>query len=183
LRALEWLLRHGFVMHLRTFVWLRVPKQIKRAVFNDMQLEEEMSEVKIRDHEDGKVKNADMSTDNTSKQKSAEKMTGKSPIVTSGYETPGATSMKNEILDTNLDPGQDSILHDPGRASGLERRWMARMVDAKPAEWAPLFNKIVKYFNGRESLDKVCALEHISRQDMRRFVSVYEDYLFVVRHW
>lgn len=186
LRALEWLLRHGFVMHLRPFAWLRIPKQIKRAVFSDMQLEEEMTEVKIQ-NDDKKIKNADISTDNTSKQRAekAASLSGKSPAASSGYEVSGSESGKNESSSSELgrDPGQDSILYDPGRASGVERRWVSKMAESKPAEWAPLFNKIVKYFNGRESLDKVCAIEHISRQDMRRFISVYEEYLLIVRHW
>ena len=208
LNALAWLLRNGFVTQLRTFLWIKISPKIKIAVKRDMELEEEMKLANLEDEKDKEqTKNTDTSTDNTSKQARANKAaTGKSPtkgkanvtFLLEGLKTTG--SLSENAIDDDGDAGydlssrgsfvndnngleDDTILIEPERATLIQRRWMAKIIEERPNDIKVLFNKLVKYFNGRYTAERAMILENVSRQEMRKLTSVLEDHIVVVRHW
>ncbi|CAN6674605.1 hypothetical protein TRVA0_058S00122 [Trichomonascus vanleenenianus] len=209
--ALGWLMRYGFVTQLRTFAWLKVSKRIKQTVAQEEEiLQEEIATRRTK-------KNADRSTDNTSKREREDSTANKAATkVTTGFHAPKATVQfkldvandddedndndnddddddddedNEEALGTSKrdvtmdDLEEDTILLEPDRASAIQRKWMAKMIEGKSADVQANFYKIVKYLNGVHTMEKAMVLEGLSRQEMRRVINALEEHIMVVRHW
>ncbi|ANB11187.1 Npr3p [Sugiyamaella lignohabitans] len=243
LNALGWLFKYGFVMQLRTFVWLRVTKKIKMAVNRDIQNEEQLRESireaestnNVQDENGGDLKNTDTSTDNTSKRdpdnipstnnttdnKATTSNTAHATTTTlisevggikiTSTTTPSASSNHLNELNTTTDAAgstaggkfsssssrsdvsdmsaaaedwkQDTILLDPTTATLLQKKWINKITESKPAEVVALFNRVVKYFNGHTPMESVLLVENFPRQDFRKVLSTFDEFLIVVRHW
>lgn len=78
---------------------------------------------------------------------------------------------------------EDTILTDPESATALERRWIAKCVESKPLETVNLFYKLLKFMNGQNPLELVILKENVSRQDVRKMLSLMHEHVVVSRHW
>ncbi|KTW25789.1 hypothetical protein T552_03402 [Pneumocystis carinii B80] len=133
LNVLTWLIRYGWVCQLKTFIWIRVSKEIKEVVLNKQK--------------QGHISSID--------------------------------STSFSIID-NL---TDSIIREPHQASKLERAWIEEIISRKPLKYAILFNRIIKYFNGKNALEKISSLEGIPRKDIRELLQVFENNLEKTYFW
>ncbi|CCJ30396.1 unnamed protein product, partial [Pneumocystis jirovecii] len=125
LNVLTWLIRYGWVSQLKTFIWIKVSKEIKKAVIE-------------------KQKNKDVSFNDT-------------------------------ILLEVVEDLTDSIIREPHQASKQERAWIEEIVSRKPLKYSILFNRIIKYFNGKNALEKISSLEGIPRKDIKELLQVFEN--------
>ena len=85
-----------------------------------------------------------------------------------------------------MEDDEDTILVDPGRASSIERRWINRIIHDEchlSSELTSIFFKVLKYMNGRNSLELLLLKENISRTDLRKLLVAIEDHIISVRHW
>lgn len=78
---------------------------------------------------------------------------------------------------------EDSVLLNPGSATALQLKWIAKIMEGKPADILALFGKLFKYMDGEHAMESVLVEENITRQDLRRLTKAIEDYIIIVRHW
>lgn len=169
--ALAWLIRHGFVTQLLTFVWLKIPNRVTMTVEEELEKEGLTNKSK-----DSKFKVADISTDATGKDKDGKR---------SGFSS--SSQMKRfwngqEMIIEEAEE-EDTILLDPERATAVERRWIGKIVKGQPPELVALFHKLVKYFNGKTPLELVMVKENIARHDVKRLLHGINDFIISVKHW
>lgn len=197
LLALLWLVRYGYVTQLHTYIWLKVSKKVKMNV--EEEIEEELSR---HDNKSRKELSSDSKVDNSSKKpnpvdnssKSAEPVDNSSKqkrMHTSTLEDEISRIQKkleasNSLPDLVLESDGDTILVDPGRASALERRWLERIVNIEcnlSLDLTTVFYRLLKYMNGKNSLEVLLLRENVSRSDLRRLLLAIEDHIISVRHW
>lgn len=85
-----------------------------------------------------------------------------------------------------LEEEDDTIILDPGRANTLERKWINKIVTEEcklSPELTSMFYNLLKYMNGKTSLELLLLKEKISRNDFRRLLIQIEDHIISVRHW
>lgn len=85
-----------------------------------------------------------------------------------------------------LEDDDDTILVDPGRASSLERRWINKIVHEEcnlTSELSAVFFKLLKYMNGKNSLEILLLKENVSRTELRKLLVAIEAHIISVRHW
>lgn len=197
LEALAWLMRHGYVTQLHTYIWLKVSRKIKMKVEEDM--EAELSKFKRSDYmlskSNSKVDNnvdnkletvaPNKPVDNSLKQVPEKKLTPASldediDSIKKGLE--GTSFIPNIVLEDD----DATILVDPGRASSLERRWINKIVQEECAlspELTAIFYKVLKYMNGKNSLELLLLKENVSRSELRKLLAAVEEHIISVRHW
>lgn len=183
LQALSWLLRHGYVTQLHTFIWLKVSRKVKMKVEEDMENENNHKKSKPR------ISNIH-GTDNTSKNTKNGNVNKRISSNPSSYER-DIDDIANGIKGINgpeviLEEDEDTIILDPGRATTLERKWIHKIVTEEcnlASELVVIFYDILKYMNGKTSLELLLLRENISREDFRRLFSQIEDHIISVRHW
>lgn len=171
LGALTWLMRYGYVTQLLTFVCIRVDKQVKMAVEEDLEKEAPKAKKVTSNREHDKL-------DNLSKDKDA---TGR-VIPTSQLYRPEDEG-ENFTFD---DPGMRrdyTIILEPARANAIEKRWIFKCIQDQPTDFQILFNRMLPYFNGRTPMELVVAREVISRHELRKVLNVMSRYLLEFHHW
>ncbi|KAF5382194.1 hypothetical protein D9615_004258 [Tricholomella constricta] len=84
--------------------------------------------------------------------------------------------------DTAEDHLRPSMISDPGRATPLQRRWLAAMSEGKDPQIAKRFQLINQYFDGRKSDDEILYRAEISRKQLREVLHHYEEYLQTFLH-
>lgn len=192
LSALAWLVRHGYVTQLHTYIWFKVPRKVKMKVEEELETElggqprkrSESEDIKDTPATDNKVGGV-YSTDNTSKQNNS------NPHISASFENDmenllarlGLSSLEPEIV---FEEDSETILVDPGRASAVERRWINKIIYEEcklSPDLIAVFFKLLKYMNGKSSLEVLLLKENISRTDLRRLLLAVEDYIISVRHW
>ncbi|WEJ95870.1 Nitrogen permease regulator 3 [Yamadazyma tenuis] len=184
LDALAWLIRFGYVTKLNTFIWLKVSKKVKIKVEEDMENEALNMNFKTSER-----KKAVQGTDNTSKV--VEKPSLSNVSNPSSYEKDiddivmGIKNI-NQGPEIVLEDDEDTIILDPARANALERRWINKVVTEEcklSPELTVIFFSLLKYMNGKNSLELILLKENIPRNDFRRLLIQIEDHLISVRHW
>lgn len=182
LEALAWLLRFGYVSKLQTFIWLKVSKRVR------IKVEEDMENESTKGHHKKQTKTkVILGTDNTSKVAKLKNTSNPSSYEDRDIEDI-AFELKNqyggpEIL---LEDEDDTIILDPGRANAVERRWINKIVTEEcklSPELTTLFYNLLKYMNGKTSLELLMLKEELSRNDFRRLILQIEDHIISVRHW
>ncbi|KAH3672802.1 hypothetical protein WICMUC_004024 [Wickerhamomyces mucosus] len=163
LDALAWLMRYGYVTQLLTFVWLKVSNGIK------LEVEEEMERDGIATKRD-KAKFADISVDNTTRAKKED--TEKLKSYLNGKE-----------VKIEEEEEEDIILLDPERATALERRWINRILRVQTPELIQLFQKVVRYFNGKTPIELIISKENISRTELKKILHAISEHIVSVKHW
>lgn len=84
--------------------------------------------------------------------------------------------------DTAEDHLRPSMISDPGRATPLQRRWLAAMSEGKDPYIAKRFQLINQYFDGKKSDDEILYRAEISRKQLREVLHHYEEYLQTFLH-
>lgn len=204
LNALSWLIRYGYVTQLHTFIWLKISRKIKMKVEEDLENEGANNKRKKPSATaDPNISNKlNAGTDNTSKTESnpediQRKMSQLRMINRNNNGNP--TSYEQEIdniekkllspsigLNLVLEDEGDTIIIDPGRASSLERRWINKVISEEcnlSPELTVKFYELLKYMNGKNSLELLLLKENVSRQELRTLLFAIEDHIISVRHW
>ena len=179
LQALAWLVRNGYATQLHTYLWLKVSRRIKMKVEEDLEaelgcgLKRGANNFAPADSRAGPV-------DNSSKEAGAalndEIDQLKRPLEGEDARAP----------DFVMEDDSDTILIDPGRASSLERRWINEIIHKECAllpELTAVFYKLLKYMNGRSSLEILLLKENITRAELRKLLVSIEAHVISVRHW
>lgn len=161
LQALAWLVRSGYVTQLHTYIWLKVLKKVK------MKVEEALELGQVSRSRPAKA--PDLAVDNSSKPQAE-------------------VSVLNQEEDPELvlEADGDTVLVDPGRALSLERRWINRIIQDEcqlSPELTAVFYKLLKYMNGKCSLEFLLVKEDVSRTDLRKLLLAIEAHVISVRHW
>lgn len=175
LDALAWLIRHGYVTQLMTFVWLKISNRIKLAVEEDLEREG------IAKRNTDKLKFTDISTDNTSKDKESKpesKDTDQESVTSHRRAT-----FDGRDVEIEEEEEEDTILLDPERATAVERRWISKCIKGQPPDISALFHKMLKYFNGKTPLELIIVRENISRHELKRLLNGINDHIISVKHW
>ncbi|KAG7698870.1 hypothetical protein KL930_002343 [Ogataea haglerorum] len=186
LDAIAWLLRHGYITQLQTFLYLRITKEVKIKVEEELEMERKTK----KNRHDGDYPSAEdeddskkPSTDNTTKKReqsslpySLSRSAGSDLNLESQSKLPGTVYFEEE-------EEEDTILLDPQSATAQERRWIAKCVEGQPLEVLNLFYKLLKYMNGKTSLELLMVKENISRQDVRKLLVALDKHVTTVRHW
>ena len=204
LGALSWLIKHGYVYQLLTFVYIRVDKKIKMHVEED--LEKEGFRIKNKDKGSSKNKKnmQDLSLNSLTKLSNGEingtdslQKENKTDALGMDNLIPGPSNGNNimssnnpsneEVLNFEFDDPemqQDfTIILEPERATALEKRWLYKSVADQPADLQLLFKKLLKYFNGNTPLELVMLKENVSRHEIRKLFHALDKYLVEVCHW
>ncbi|GLB40544.1 putative nitrogen Permease regulator of amino acid transport activity 3 [Lyophyllum shimeji] len=84
--------------------------------------------------------------------------------------------------DTAEDHLRPSMIPDPGRATPLQRRWLAAMSEGKDPVIVKRFQLINQYFDGKKSDDEILYRAEISRKQLREVLHHYEEYLQTFLH-
>ncbi|CCD26208.1 Npr3p NDAI_0H00340 [Naumovozyma dairenensis CBS 421] len=205
LGALAWLIRYGYVTPLLSFIYIRVDKKIKMTVEEDLEREgfkkknaNGLQRNINRSSMDNAVDQKEMNTDNDLNQ-----MTETFGSNVTIDETLKNTSIPNE-RGSNLNDGQNddnmnddlhfeyddpelqkdyTIILDPERATAIEKRWIFKCIADQPPDVQILFNRLLKYFNGKVPMELVLTKEGISRNELKKLFNVMDKYLVEVRHW
>ncbi|CCH61210.1 hypothetical protein TBLA_0E01530 [Henningerozyma blattae CBS 6284] len=76
-----------------------------------------------------------------------------------------------------------TIILEPERASALEKRWIYKCIQDQPSDIQMIFNKLLKYFNGRTPMEVVILRENVSRHDIKKLMKNMHKYLMEYHHW
>lgn len=211
LNALAWLIRYGYVTQLLTFVNIRVDKHIKMAVDEDLEKEgfrkantagrpsmDYKKTDKKLDDEDGQNRDANaneaclgkkegkQSNDNNNKDVN-EKDNENDSHADDRDDNEIAIADEEEILHFEYDDPEMqhdyTIILEPERATAIEKRWLYRCIYGQPSDIQILFNKLLKYFNGKVPMELVIIKEEISRHDLKRLLNALDKYLIETHHW
>ncbi|KAG6830047.1 hypothetical protein H0H92_002465 [Tricholoma furcatifolium] len=79
--------------------------------------------------------------------------------------------------DTAEDHLRPSMISDPGRATLLQRRWLAAMSEGKEPHIAERFQLINQYFDGKRCDDEILYYAEITRKQLREVLHHYEEYV------
>ncbi|AQZ16590.1 NPR3 (YHL023C) [Zygosaccharomyces parabailii] len=173
LGALSWLLRYGYVTQLLTFVCIRVDRQIKMAVDEDLEREGFKAKTHTIDRDHGVM-------DNVAKN-------AKNDVVKTDRRAYSNEETEDDIAQFEYDDpdiGRDyTIILEPERATAIEKRWMFKCVQDQPSEVQKLFSKVLKYFNGRIPMELVVLREALSRHEIKKLVGALDGYLVEYYHW
>lgn len=189
LMALGWLIRFGYVTQLHTYIWLKVTRKIKMRVEEEMENELGKGNKRNKETEDKEVSapdnNVNLPVDNSSKKMDTKSSSHGSiddeiESLQRSFESAGQAP---KII---LEEDEETILVDPGRASSIERRWINKIIHDEcklSPELTSIFFKVLKYMNGKNSLELLLLKENISRTDLRKLLVEIEDHIISVRHW
>lgn len=195
LSSLAWLIRFGYVTQLHLYIWLKVPRKVKMKVEEDLENELGRAPKRKREfQEKAATSKVTSQVDNSSKQVDNSTQSGNSakrPLISESFHQEidnlqkrfEIASMAPNIV---LEDDGDTILVDPGRASSLERRWINKIIHDEcnlSPELTSIFYKLLKYMNGKNSLELLLLKENISRTELRKLLLAVEDHIISVRHW
>lgn len=187
LQALAWLVRYGYATQLHTYIWLKVSRKIKMKVEEELETELgndlKRGSKRYPDSPSGSSDNKIItSVDNSSKQRDSSNADATEDEIDRFQRRLDLSESPDIILEND----GDTILVDPGRASTLERRWINEIIH-KECELSPeltvIFYKLLKFMNGRNSLEIFLLKENITRTDLRKLLLAIENHVISVRHW
>lgn len=181
LGALTWLIRFGYVTQLLSFVCVRVDKQIKMAVDEDLEKEEPKIKKEITN------RNQD-TMDNVSKDKTdnGERFVERLALQSQSQESQTYQTEEEDNDYAFDEPNMErdyTIILEPERATAIEKRWIFKCIQDQPSDVKILFNKVLKYFNGRTPMESIIVREGISRHDLRKILNLLGRYLVEFHHW
>ncbi|CAI5756085.1 unnamed protein product [Candida verbasci] len=192
IQALAWLLRNGYVTELQTFIWLKIPRKIKIKV--EEEIENETLSKRIRKDSKATVDDSKnvKKTDNSSKQETDNVVNDSLKIAQSEEKSKiqnNLSNLKDHIrknASVNLSDEEATIILDPGRATTLERRWISTIIHEEhklSSELTTVFYKILKYMNGKNSVEMLMLKENVSRSDIKKLFNALGDNIILVKHW
>lgn len=181
LNVLSWLLRHGYVCQLLTFVFIRVDKRIKISVDEELEREgyknkrgqllnkKRMATVKARNS----VIQSSQHFENLDKNRD-EHLLGSIELDSIGDHF--------EFDDPDLQQDYTIIL-EPERVTALEKRWLYKCISGQPPDVQVLFKRLLKYFNGRTPMEIVMLREGVTRHELRKLFNALNKYVVEIHHW
>ncbi|CCC69567.1 hypothetical protein NCAS_0C05770 [Naumovozyma castellii] len=184
LGALAWLIKHGYMTQLLTFIYIRVDKRIKMMVDED--LEREGFRRKNVSNSQKKKKNTKDGIDNTVAVIGKNEESGLVDINSGTDDDEEGEEDDEEIHFEYDDPELQkdyTVILNPERATALEKRWIFKCISDQPSEIQILFNRLFKYFNGRIPMELVTSKENIARHDLKKLLNVMDKYLIEIDHW
>lgn len=177
--ALIWLIQKGYLTQLLTFVYIRVDKKIKMKVDED--LEKEGFRTNRRRRQEDNVDNKLLSTDENANEPPKSTKVDINDNTLEGRDTEyDSDSFDYDDPEFNHDY---TIILEPERATALEKRWIYKCIQDQPQDIKILFNKVMKYMNGRTAMETVMLKEHISRHDIKRLLTSLGNYIVELNHW
>ncbi|TGZ84800.1 UPF0171-domain-containing protein [Ascodesmis nigricans] len=75
---------------------------------------------------------------------------------------------------------RDSFILEPDRASGIESAWLEMMTRNQSSDIKALFERFLKYLNGRHALEKIPVREMVPRKDVRKVFKALDEYIVYV---
>lgn len=189
---LAWLLKNGWVTQLRTFAYVRVSPDVKKAVReqdrkDDLERKATEAATKATDAKsidpDSSPGDPDESTSttkprrngSTSQQSFSSNNTSRRPSLMS---RPSSDHRQHTLSSTAThDPNAASLILNPSRASPLESRWLDHIANSllttqysptelsaeEQVELRSYWLRFVKYFNGSEPLEFIPVREGLKR--------------------
>lgn len=103
-----------------------------------------------------------------------------SSLLSLGLPSPGIPEEIFEEPDIDDERFTESIILEPHQASAVESAWLEMMMRDQPSDLRALFDRIMKYLNGQHAIEKISVREGISRRDVRRVLSAFDEYLVYV---
>lgn len=201
LNALGWLIRYGYVSQLHTFIWLKISRKVKMKVEEDIEMEA------LKDKRKRSSNGTEMAhdnvippgTDNSSKQKSEVSNINTEYKTTDSEQGRKDSKEIDDVLEDimklhtsdfgaeiMLEEDDDTIILNPGRATTLERKWIHKVISEEcklSPELTRTFYELLKYMNGKTSLEMLLIQESINRSDLRSLLIAIEKHIISVRHW
>ena len=191
LEILAYLFQGGWVTQLRSFVWVRVPTHIKRAVDQESQ-----------ERHEAKGKEAYHRVDKTDWSSLEEDLGDPLSKSTSSLEAPAppsptpstkSKSSAHTAIPLNTDQSSPSdlplIIPHPRQPSSINSRYLSAMskhvlrIQGKDNQEA--WDKCVKYFDGKHALDAIVINEGWKRRKVAELINAWEAEGLLVRgrHW
>ena len=202
LGALSWLIKNGYVYQLLTFVHIRVDKNIKMNVEEDLEREglgrRGRGAFNKKEYTTSNSKQFNSMDNGTEMQNTSGKRNNMGKTDSTGTDNLLADEISGGLLNSRGPSSDDlvnfefddperqrdyTIILEPERATALEKRWLYKCIADQPSDIQQLFRKLLKYFNGRTPLELVVLRERISRHEVKRLFHALEKYLIEVRHW
>lgn len=190
---LAWLLRGGWVTQLRTFAWIKVSPEIKRAVESAIRKEEvdrylaksTANSLSTTDGQDDAYSDDDANSSSSSSL--ASHGSGDNTPMPGRYDARAQLRTSHKLLDRSTALRLSSLILSPHRASPLESRWLDEIVSRFPdqpggpaevlmsisPELAPkdlqtllkmYWPTFLKYLNGYDALEKIPVRENLKRK-------------------
>jgi nitrogen permease regulator 3-like protein len=164
MQILAWLMRGGWVTQLRTFAFVRVDPEIKRAV----------KEKELAENEEATEKDTETEEQGGSGEHRSANL--KRPSMVSRPSSSGDARRRNSS--TLLDDSMASLIMNPHRASPLESKYLELIGDTlltanysyldlseeEKAELKKYWPTFMKYFNGSDALEKIPVREGLKRK-------------------
>jgi hypothetical protein len=186
---LAWLMKGGWVTQLRTFAYVRVGSEVKKAV-REQDKKEELEKkaidaatkaTEMKNHStNGSSTDLDDTNSNTSFNRNTnhQSFTSDSSRRPSLMSRPSSDQRQHTLSSRAMhDPNAASLILNPSRASPLESRWLDHIANSllttqysqtelsaeERAELRAYWLRFVKYFNGSEPLEFIPVREGLKR--------------------
>lgn len=172
LEILAWMLRNGLVTQLRSFAWIKVPRAIKIAVHH----ERLMKKVQAKSSHGGTA----VGTEAPSPPGSPAPLPDHMVNSTSSLLSNSLASLTEDEDGEESDMFKDSFILEPDRASGIESAWLEMITRDQSVEVKALFERFLKYLNGRHALEKIPVREGVNRKDVRKVFKALDEYIIYV---
>ncbi|KAF8474787.1 nitrogen permease regulator of amino acid transport activity 3-domain-containing protein [Kalaharituber pfeilii] len=178
LDILAWLLRHGWVTQLRTFGLLKIPKEIKQKVAKEQAILEQHRQQQQQQQQPQPEKAAESLPPATNVSQNTS--TTNNPATSTN---PTAAALQSSfVIDSSMaeEEFEDSFILEPQQASSIESAWMEMITRDQPPDVTAVFDRIARYLNGQNALEKIPVKEGISRKECKRVLHAMEKYICIV---
>lgn len=193
---LAWLLRHGWVMNLRTFAWVIVWPEIRYEV--DYGLASVRTEAAYCDAVTDAVEEARSSAVDPSlstpisSEAAAEKARlhrlrekAKLDQISFSKRPKPVSTDDPSINDTpHVMELLPKVIRDPYRAEHVDSLYLQAISKCFPDEKTQkAFMRFSRYFDGREALENIALKEGMKRKEAWALLAQFDEYLLTTRHW
>lgn len=172
LRLLMWLLQNNLVVQLQTYVAIMVTRKIQLTVHYEADAAGEPEHTTSQSASATDHRKTDTSVDNSAKRNFTDEFTKKA--------LPRVEETSDE---TDHDKFRDCVIDNPLQATLIQKKWLNKIAASKSQEMASMFHRLSKYFNGKDCLEQVQLHENLSKQELRKFLDDFSEYLITYRHW
>ncbi|CCE65345.1 hypothetical protein TPHA_0K02140 [Tetrapisispora phaffii CBS 4417] len=188
LGALAWLIRSGYLTQLLTYVCIRIDSQIKMEVDEDLEREGfKMNSKKSKEN----VHKNEVQIDNIVAVKKNQSYNNRFEPSSTNDESRGNAISEIAMYEERLQFAFDdlelekdyTIILEPEKAGAIERRWIVKCVHDQPADVQILFNRLLKYFNGKVPMEVVALKENLTKHEIKKVMHAMNKYLIEIKHW
>ncbi|CAG8477829.1 9559_t:CDS:2 [Ambispora gerdemannii] len=75
-----------------------------------------------------------------------------------------------------------AIISAPRQATELEREWLKKKTVNQQRENVAIFERLIKYFNGKHHIEEILFRENISRRDLKMVLGLFDELVTVLRY-